>query len=50
MAEALRAECKPDAREVGKVGRRRRARDETRKTFVHGSERNPCSMSKVRLD
>lgn len=40
----------PDAREAGKVGMHRRARDETRKTFVHGPERNPCSKPKARLD
>ena len=37
---------------LGKSGRwrRRRARDETRKNFVPGPERNLCSKPKIRLD
>ena len=45
-----RAGREPDAREVGKAGRHRRARDETRKSSVHGPERNPCSKPKSGLD
>lgn len=45
-----RAGGEPHAGQVGEIGRRRRARDETRKSSVHRPERNPCSKPKSGLD